>query len=124
MQTFFIIVIVILVGYILKLKFFSSRKDIRLREDIDDLVHQYIAEAHSIVIEVVGCDPLKDLVGFQKGIKEKMPEINRKIKDLRSQYAKAIANDTEFGKTLQNYDLWRKSRRAWRAKKPKIYLIK
>jgi hypothetical protein len=124
MQTFFIIVIVILVGYILKLKFFSSQKDIRLREDIDDLVHQYIAESHCIVIMATGCDPFLDPIGFQKGIREKMPEINRQIKDLRNQYAKAIANDTEFGKTLQNYDLWRRSRKSWRARKPKIYLVR
>ena len=97
---------------------------IPLRDKESSLLYQYIADAHTLVIQTIGIDPLRDPVEFHTKLWEHMSEVTAKIEVLRQSYVATIAQDTEFGKTLQNYDYWLKGRSAWLAKKSKPRLVK
>lgn len=111
-----LILIILLTGYkILKKRRLKEITPIEIREN--DLIYQYIVDAHCLVINTVGMDPLRDPVKFQKVMAMKTPILQSKIEDLRARYIETIARDTEFGRTLQNYDFWRQRRNAWIVKK-------
>lgn len=116
MQTF-IILVVLLICYILFVVNKKRYPNITLRSDNNSLLYQYITDAHCLVIETIGIDPLLHPDLFQQALLERMPSVNAKIEALRAQYLSTIAQDTQYGKTLQNYDYWLKQRHAWNANK-------
>jgi len=117
-----LVIIIFLLCYKLIPRRTKKYPPIVIRTDTDSLIYQYIADAHLLVIETIGIDPLRDPVGFYSKLVENISTVNEKIEALRQQYVATIAKDTEFGKTLQNYDYWRRERILWLEKKKKAKL--
>jgi 2-phospho-L-lactate transferase/gluconeogenesis factor (CofD/UPF0052 family) len=86
--------------------------------DIDSLTYQYIVDAHILVIELVGLDPLRDPLLFQKHLLQNMEWIDIGIEELRAKYIESIFQ-TDFGKVLDECDVWRQKRNEWVEKKKK-----
>ena len=91
----------------------------------NDIIYQYIQEAHQTVLETIRVDPLSQPVLFQSELNKKIELVAGKIETLRLRYVETIARDTEYGKTFQNYDFWVKTRNSWRmGKKTKIDIVR
>jgi len=120
----------IFVAYISIIVGFFSRKlwarltavkriyDRSIMTDMDSLTYQYIVDAHLLVIETVGLDPLRDPILFQKQLLRKMELVDIGIEALRAKYIEAVL-ETDFGKTLNGCEMWRQKRNEWVAKKRK-----
>jgi len=91
----------------------------------DDLIYQYIQDAQNVVLKSIEVDPIAYPIQFQKQLHEKWEDVSIKLEKVKEGYIELIARDTQFGKTLKNYDFWCKRREAWLVqKKVKIELVR
>jgi hypothetical protein len=120
-----IIVCLYCLVYLVKCWRIAQAKKFKPVDFQNDIIYQYIQEAHQTVLETIGIDPLSQPVQFQTELNKKIEIVAGKIETLRQRYVETIARDTPYGKTLQNYDFWVKARNSWVVrKKTKLDIVR